>query len=184
MRIGILTFHRAHNYGAVLQCYALQEYLLQQGHDVHVIDYNRKELWCGYEWRMKSYEKQVVRQNLLKFPIRLFKYLWYNKKIISRYYKFKFFQESELHLADEKTILSHPYDLILIGSDQVWNTEITQGLDPYYWGTFERPPYTKVATYAASMRKEWHSEYLDMIHENLKKLDGISVREKNLIDLI
>ena len=25
MKIGILTFHLAHNYGAVLQCYALQE---------------------------------------------------------------------------------------------------------------------------------------------------------------
>ena len=25
-KIGILTFHRAYNYGAVLQCYALQQY--------------------------------------------------------------------------------------------------------------------------------------------------------------
>lgn len=27
MKIGILTFHWSDNYGAVLQCYALQEYL-------------------------------------------------------------------------------------------------------------------------------------------------------------
>ena len=26
-KIGIITFHKAHNYGAVLQCYALQEFL-------------------------------------------------------------------------------------------------------------------------------------------------------------
>ena len=45
MRIGILTFHRAHNYGAVLQCYALQSFLCQKGYDVSVIDYNKKELF-------------------------------------------------------------------------------------------------------------------------------------------
>ena len=39
MKVGILTFHRAHNYGAVLQCYALQETLKRMGHDVQVIDY-------------------------------------------------------------------------------------------------------------------------------------------------
>ena len=31
MRVGILTFHRAHNYGAVLQCYALQKVLKNLG---------------------------------------------------------------------------------------------------------------------------------------------------------
>lgn len=39
MKLGILTFHSAHNYGAVLQAYGLQEYLKQHGHDVYVIDY-------------------------------------------------------------------------------------------------------------------------------------------------
>ena len=39
MKIGILTFHNALNYGAVLQCYALQHYLQAKGHDAEVIDY-------------------------------------------------------------------------------------------------------------------------------------------------
>lgn len=39
-RIGILTFHRAHNYGAVLQYYALQCFLQSQGYQANVIDYN------------------------------------------------------------------------------------------------------------------------------------------------
>ena len=41
MRIGILTFHRAHSYGAVLQCYALQQTLAQMEHEVWVIDYRQ-----------------------------------------------------------------------------------------------------------------------------------------------
>ena len=39
MKIGILTFHRAINYGAVLQCYALYTTLQSMGHDVEIIDY-------------------------------------------------------------------------------------------------------------------------------------------------
>ena len=39
MKIGILTFHRAHNYGAVLQAYALKTFLVGLGHDVKLIDY-------------------------------------------------------------------------------------------------------------------------------------------------
>lgn len=37
MKIGILTFHESNNYGAALQCYALQEVLKSMGHDVWVI---------------------------------------------------------------------------------------------------------------------------------------------------
>ena len=39
MKIGILTFHWATNYGAILQAYALQEHLKHLGHDVFIIDY-------------------------------------------------------------------------------------------------------------------------------------------------
>ena len=41
MKIGILTFHLAHNYGAVLQCYALQEVLGRMGHQVSIINYQQ-----------------------------------------------------------------------------------------------------------------------------------------------
>ena len=48
MKTGILTFHAAHNYGAVLQAYALQEYLKKLGHEVEVIDYRPEYLIRGY----------------------------------------------------------------------------------------------------------------------------------------
>ena len=54
MKIGILTFHCAHNYGAVLQCYALQEFLCSIGHDVCVVDYKpqylKESLFSWYKW--------------------------------------------------------------------------------------------------------------------------------------
>ena len=38
MRIAIVTFHSSQNYGAVLQCYALQTVLIEMGHDIEIID--------------------------------------------------------------------------------------------------------------------------------------------------
>ena len=38
-KVGIITYHFALNYGAVLQCFALKEYLVAQGYDVEVLNY-------------------------------------------------------------------------------------------------------------------------------------------------
>ncbi len=43
MKIGILTLHRAANFGANLQAYATTLYLRSLGHEVRVIDYVRKK---------------------------------------------------------------------------------------------------------------------------------------------
>ena len=49
MRIGILTFHRASNYGAVLQTYALQQICALSGHNTDVIDYQPKYITDFYK---------------------------------------------------------------------------------------------------------------------------------------
>ena len=49
MKIGILTFHRAENFGATLQAYALQTYLSQLGNDVEIIDYRCTSIERNYD---------------------------------------------------------------------------------------------------------------------------------------
>ena len=49
MRIGIVTFHRAHNYGAVLQCFALKAKLSSMGHALTVIDHRNNNLEKRYD---------------------------------------------------------------------------------------------------------------------------------------
>ena len=39
MRIAIITFHDTANFGATLQCAALNRFLAQKGHEVEVINY-------------------------------------------------------------------------------------------------------------------------------------------------
>lgn len=40
MKIGLLTLPFNNNYGGLLQCYALQTFLKEQGHEVYVIKHN------------------------------------------------------------------------------------------------------------------------------------------------
>lgn len=182
-RIGILTFHRAHNYGAVLQCYALQEFLRSLGHDAFVIDYNNRELWEYYDW-YKPEEVKVCFQKLKKIPNRIIKLLIKWHQIIPRYLKFRYFQKHKLHLVPVSAISQSPFDLILIGSDQVWNLEITCGFDEYYWGTFAHPAETKVATYGASLKKFWNDSEIDTAMSNIKRLTAVSVREPQLAQFL
>ena len=47
MKIGILTFHSAHNFGAMLQAYALQEQIKANGHEVWIINYRPQYIYRG-----------------------------------------------------------------------------------------------------------------------------------------
>ena len=183
MEIGILTFHRAHNYGAVLQCFALQTFLCNQGHSVRVIDYNNKMLWRYYKWYNPE-EMRYAFSNPKKVLQRCIKLIIKWHKRIPRFYAFSRFQSHELNLCPVSDIFQNPFDLILIGSDQVWNTKITRGFDPYYWGQFKRPSHTRVATYAASLKEFWGEKEQPTVYNYLQSLDAVSVREKSLAKAI
>ncbi|THC83060.1 hypothetical protein E7X23_22975 [Bacteroides fragilis] len=78
MKIGILTFHDAHNYGAMLQCYALQQFLFKKGYNVEVIDYRPAfyqsntivtvyARWIGkIQYAHEEYLLWITHQDLLK----------------------------------------------------------------------------------------------------------------------
>lgn len=173
MKIGILTFHCAYNYGAVLQCYALQKFLIQMGHDVSVIDYRPKSITNVYKW-FKI--RLILRKNLYKSVKEMF--LLYGRK--KRYDTFRRFSENYQRLAPVSSINENPYDIILIGSDQVWNYDLTNGFDDYYWGNFPHPKNTLIISYAASMQDSWPNEMSIRIKQNLENFRQISVREISL----
>lgn len=181
MNIGIITFHNAHNYGAVLQCYALQTYLIQLGHDVSVINYRNNEL-------LKCYKVFDVDRIWSKNPFKLIRNLRKELSVYSvrkkRNRNFNAFIEERLRLVEQETILSGVLDYIVIGSDQVWNIGLTGGFDKYYWGGFGHSSRTKIISYAASVEKKWPDES-DVVAKNfLSKFSAISVREGNIAQII
>ena len=77
-------------------------------------------------------------------------------------------------------------DLFVLGSDQIWNPDITSGFDNVYFGNIPCESQVKIISYAASLGKSNFSE-LDRINmrQLLSNIDKISVREpdaKKIID--
>ena len=185
MKIGILTFHCAHNYGAVLQCYATQEFLKNKGHDVEIIDYRPSFLLKPYKLIDKN---RFVSKNLILFAKKAIMeslMLFYR---IKRWYGFESFIKNKLNLSSivyEKNI-PDDYDVYIIGSDQVWSPKITQGFDNVYFADFSFVKGTrKYIAYAASMEvQSLNIEQKKFLSKALMPFDNISVREKNLCDLL
>ena len=175
MRIGILTFHRAHNYGAVLQAYALQEVLINRGHDVEFIDYQSPHLLRIYRWF--SWKRFIHKD--IAISIKELKLLSQRKM---RYDRFQHFIQDKLSLSKPSYDMQS-YDAVIIGSDQVWNTALTHGFAPLYWGIWNHR-HTLVASYAASMEDTIAPDRKSEIARLLKNFDYISVREKSIKEQI
>ncbi len=171
MKIGILTFHRAHNYGAILQAYALQEVLTSRGHYVEFIDYKSPHLLRIYKWF--SWKRFIHKD--IAISIKELKLLPKRKM---RYDRFQHFIQDKLVLSKHSYNLQS-YDAVIIGSDQVWNTTLTFGFDPMYWGDWNHH-HTVVASYAASMEDIIAPNKKSGITRFLKNFDYISVREKDI----
>ena len=180
MRIGILTFHCAHNYGAVLQCYALQETLKAMGHNVKVIDYRPDFLLNPYKiWninRNKDYNSFFKRLILECLTLH---------RGLVRCRAFDSFIKTRLNLTKEQTIPSS-FDAYIMGSDQIWNPQITKGFHKPYFGYFNFPKENrKYIAYAASMEASSLTQEAKAFYmKALDNFNAVSVREKTLADLL
>ncbi len=182
MIIGILTFHRANNYGAVLQAYGLQQYLNNIGHQAYIIDYAPNYLIEDKRiFRIRSVFtcesiKLLIRE-ILVCPKRL-------KKNIS----FNLFRKRKLRLISYKSIYNRDsrIDVYIIGSDQVWNPMITRGLDSIFMGSVIRDSTARLVSYAASVGDIKNLDTIDkeIFFSRLSNFNEISVRESTLAKFI
>ncbi|RKD91997.1 polysaccharide pyruvyl transferase family protein [Mangrovibacterium diazotrophicum] len=178
MKIAILTFHNAHNYGAVLQAWALKTYLATTGNDVEIIDYRT---FVNTRSDFKNFFK---RRNIatLVFSVA-FKFNRFYRRFtrFDNFIKNKLNPKSTVYTPSDFADLD--YDLYIIGSDQVWNNKITGSHDPVFWGDIEQKKDFKLISYAASMGNETlNTQNTLQIQDSLIRFDSISVREKNTVD--
>lgn len=180
MRIGTLTYHRADNYGAVLQAYSLREYLQEQGFEVENIDYWPRhhaevyKLWCwdGRFFQRLGRKKKILY--ILKFPNLIYRN--YCRK--SRFNRFR-----SLHM--NMASMQKHYDAVFYGSDTIWNkwslNTLFSGFDSIYWGASIDANHK--FSYAPSMGNVIDSsETKSQCLNYLSSFDRLSVRELHLRD--
>ena len=158
MKIGILTFHNADNYGAVLQCYAMQEKLkeLHPNDEIYVIDYKCPKIVNSY----------IPRFNF-KRPWSILGYIKTKKKCKT----FQQFREKYFNLGTDDLAF---YDTIYYGSDQIWSSRLTENDLTYFGKGFSG----KKIAYAAS--DGGNLMLTDEIKNELNTYSAISCRETSL----
>ena len=177
-KVGIITFHASHNYGSMLQAYALQKKVERMGYYCEIINFRTERQKQFYKpiWKHGSFYNRIKR-----FVLSLL----YIKQIYKKYDLFERFLKEELLLSakeyctlDELYKEKFNYDYFISGSDQIWNTLI---LD-FDWAYFL--PFVKNAkkiAYAPSMGPSPEltiPESLYKIKSLLKMYDAVSIREQ------
>ena len=129
MKLAILTFQFAHNYGALLQAYALRDYLVKLGNDVQITPYYPQ--WAQKEYAFSPLTTGLTMKKRIKLTIQYKK----RKKLA---HVFTQFQKRFLHLKDSFETVEelekylNQFDIVVFGSDQIWNNSITGDTDAYY----------------------------------------------------
>lgn len=186
MKIGILTFHRAHNYGAMLQAYALQKTLERYGHQVEFIGYRQECIEKAYNlFRPNLYKNKTIIScikifiaNILTFRRRYLRHRAFN------HFRIKYLQESIPYSKQQLISSTLNYDAVIFGSDQIWTTRFLGCFDDILWGDIRLTRGEKIA-YAPSMElRELTIEQQKYIASHLKNFNAISVREITLQHLL
>lgn len=186
MKIGILTFWTGQdNYGQILQCYALQAYLKQQGHEAFLVRYAPKAV--GLQAKLKRAVSPGTLLAYLKTRRSVRRAETFRKahpRHFSDFLKEHIASSSELYRSlDELRTAPPEADAYIVGSDQVWNRSI--GLNDFGRGWFLDfgAPATKRFSYAASFgMKELPEDYRRFFSPLLAKFDAVSVREQEGTD--
>ncbi len=179
MRIGIITFHRALNYGAVLQAYALYEFLSNMGFEVEIIDYRNDNFEDVYHsFKINLQHLWQFKNQRLKSRMRRCMEIFYIHLLGEKFDNLLHDKLSEPVTAAEWEEAIEKYDVIITGSDQVWNKELTNSDMVYY---LKGVPERKRASFAASIGG------FDILNdkEALKELDKfafLSFREKETME--
>ena len=183
--IGIITFHQALNYGAVLQAYALKAVCEKLGAAVHIIDYE----FGGIEEKIAPVSKFIYANNKKNAVVSLVRgllgYPW-DKKRERAFHRFrkKYLNESA-KCTNAEDIAALGYDILIGGSDQIWNRGITQHrYDPVFFMNFDTA--SKRILYGASSEDvPFLREKEQAFKKALEGLQGkVSIREKKLADYV
>lgn len=190
MRTKTITSHDVYNYGASLQAFALQQFLLENGHENEIIDYKPLYSRARYNFWYISPRYKFSSCKFLWFPVCLFLSLK-RFKTIKRKKKFDVFTKNYLCLTRNRyndiTSLEKAglkADAFIVGSDQVWNSDHINGRDPANYLSFVNGDAKKLS-YAASFGMDHIKDGFEyMVRSNLLRFDYITVRESHALSIL
>ena len=175
-KIGIVTFFNAINYGVWLQAFATQKALEDMGNSVEMIDYiNPHEAELLTYARKEGGKVYGYATSFLKSVI--FGRVRYYKKAFGDHLQ-EYYHLSPDSYTDVSQMKDVSYDVLVVGSDQVWNPEITDGkLEKVFLLEFGHAQ-KRMSISSSIGSKPVRDEDKEEFKEAFDQFDAISVREE------
>ncbi len=175
-KVGIVTYHKALSYGACLQAFATSYVITNKMNCIaEFIDYENKfeSRQKGWGFLIKGSPKEVVMTLVKRI---LFKNEKCKKRAFLDFLKYQELSSVHTNVIDDLNYLK--YDILVVGSDQVWNPKISNGIDDVFLLDFGKT--SKKISYSSSMGGYILNEDEKRHFKNkLSHFDYISVREKH-----
>ena len=178
-KVGILTFHKAISYGAVLQSYALQNFMFNLGIDNEIVDYKCDYMVNRYQKTFRRTSNNAVKDFL--WSIKTASGVRAGRKTTYEFAN-KFLKMSRPYTKDTLANAKSEYKAFVTGSDQVWSPTCV-GFDPAYFLTFADS--NQKYSYAASIAvKKYPDNLKDEFVKRISDFQGCSVREKSGAEIV
>lgn len=191
MKAGLLTYHFSDNYGALFQAYALRKWFIDRGVVTEFVNYHPRYVEEGgpfdRPWKRSLWRKNatILYMKLSSLQRRLFG----NRQ---QRQAFEDFRAQHLGVGGApfqaaEALRPHMggYDMLVCGSDQIWNPSIQRGLDPVYFLDIPGAERARKVAYAPSFgRTEIEPGHLAEVGRLVAGLDAVSVRETSGLDIL
>ena len=190
-KVAVMTFHMASNYGAMLQAYALQKTIdNMEGVECEILDYRQHFIYKRDG--IYRFNELILDSGALKGSAR---FIWRHlegryRNITSAQKKFDDFLRNDQECSQKvyfkkEKLKKTSYDVVVFGSDQIWNPNLIGGFSPEYLGGGFDTTKTALIAYAAScgnsqLPEEYQEQYIDY----LRRFSAISVREKSFANTL
>ena len=187
MKVGILTFHNAHNYGAVLQAFALRTYLRKNGFDAIILNYKNETISfkyknkLPYEYRLKDFLhiRHIPKIVNSLIDTKTAQPEW--RKQCDRFETFikEILLEDSIEDLQKIDLERKTLDAFIAGSDQIWNHWLTNGIDPVYFLDFQTNA-RKIFYGASNGTDIVPKDQISYYQTTLSGAYAVSTREKGL----
>ena len=186
MKIGILTQPLGHNYGGMLQNWALQQVLIQLGHQPITIDaYRYFPLYRYYIRKVIVAWHRLMGNNSLSYPPKPYK----SKRcspITSAFVENHIITTRPVYSPTLRLIDHYDIEALIVGSDQVWRPQYNQkSLENMFLDFALNRDCIKIAYAASFGNSQWEfsEEQTDKCKFLIKQFNSISVREESAVHL-
>lgn len=188
-KIGTITFHAAHNFGSVLQAYALQTFVEKNIENIQyeIINFRTNLQKQFYSPLKKWNNPKNIIKNIMIVP--------FLKEYKIKYDKFEKFINDDLHITkkeyrneEELKKSCNRYDYYISGSDQIWNVRAHDFNNCYYLSFVESKNKIAYSPSFGPLKIDWNKYNKEQVSNYLNKYKSISVREfgshENIVELI